>query len=323
MGYHSTIFDFSVSNNINIDFPTIMGYDHQKQTFGNHPTVNVHMMPYPYTRIGQLRWSSVEDCYVFEGADWMNQNCKQDDEVVLRPSGGLVVNSGYCGHIHLTLGDANMTGWVDVNDVQRTLNYVINQNNSSSFNLWCANTWDADDIINIQDIVCTVNIVLDNQGGTPMAAPRRAGETGVANRFYTTGRYVCLTATEEIAAFDLELEGVNPTQVKLLLNRNDWQMQTRETDRGVRLVVFSPTGQTLMAGDTQLLRISGNAEIMAAQATSPTAEHVAVNMGDTTGFRDVQSDDAEAPVYDMQGRRRTENQLSKGVYIQNGKKVKR
>lgn len=323
-GYHSAIFDFSVSNNINIDFPTIMGYDHQMQTLGNHPTVNVHMMPYPYTRIGQLRWSSTEKCYVFEGEDWRNQVCNQDDEVVLRPSGGLVVNSGYCGHIHLTLGDANMTGWVDVNDVQRTLNYVINQNNSSSFNLWCANTWDADDIINIQDIVCTVNIVLDNQGGTSMAAPRRrAGEAGAANRFYTSGRYVLLSATDEIAAFDLELEGVTPSQVKLLLNRNDWQMQTRETDHGVRLVVFSPTGQTLMAGDTQLLRISGNTEITAAQATSPTAEHVAVNMGDTTGIRDVQSDDAEAPVYDMQGRRRTENQLSKGIYIQNGKKVKR
>ena len=234
------------------------------------------------------------------------------------------MNSGYCGHIHLTSGDANMTGWVDVNDVQRTLNYVINQNNSSSFNLWCANTWDADDIINIQDIVCTVNIVLDNQGGASMAAPRRrAGEAGAANRFYTSGRYVLLTSTDEIAAFDLELEGVNPTQVKLLLNRNDWQMQTRETDNGVRLIVFSPIGQTLTAGDTQLLRISGNAEITAAQATSPAAEHVAVNMGNATGISGVQSDGHDAPVYDVQGRRRTEKQLSKGVYIQNGKKIKK
>ena len=238
---------------------------------------------------------------------------------------GSAKSSAFPATFHMVFGDANLSGLVDVNDVQRTLNYVINSNNSSTFSLWAANTWNTDDIINIQDIVCTVNIVLDNQGEGGAGARQRTRQADAANRFYASGRSICLDAQDEIAAFDLTLEGVNSSQVRLMLNSTDWQMQTRETDSGLRLVVFSPTGQTLPTGTTQVLRMSANGSPVDVQATSACAEELsAYARSEATRIEGTLLEDADdSPVYDLLGRRVDMNTRAKSgkVYIKNGKKV--
>jgi hypothetical protein len=224
----------------------------------------------------------------------------------------------------MIFGDANLSGLVDVNDVQRTLNYVINSNNGSTFSLWAANTWNSDDIINIQDIVCTVNIVLENQGDLTSSAPRRTSRADAANRFYASGRNICLDAQNEISAFDLTLEGVNSSQIRLMLNRADWQMQTLDTEYGVRLVVFSPTGQSLPTGTTQVLRMSADGLPTDAQATDANAEEVAVGVASgTTGISALEQNGDDGYVYDLQGRKVKEQtgRNNTRIYIKNGKKV--
>ena len=238
---------------------------------------------------------------------------------------GSAKSSAFPATFHMVFGDANLSGLVDVNDVQRTLNYVINSNNSSTFSLWAANTWNTDDIINIQDIVCTVNIVLDNQGEGGAGARQRTRQADAANRFYASGRSICLDAQDEIAAFDLTLNGVSSSQVRLMLNSTDWQMQTRETDSGLRLVVFSPTGQTLPTGTTQVLRMSANGSPVDVQATSARAEELsAYAWSEATRIEGTLLEDADdSPVYDLLGRRVDMNTRAKSgkVYIKNGKKV--
>lgn len=224
----------------------------------------------------------------------------------------------------MIFGDANLSGLVDVNDVQRTLNYVINSNNGSTFSLWAANTWNSDDIINIQDIVCTVNIVLENQDDLTSSAPRRTSRADAANRFYASGRNICLDAQNEISAFDLTLEGVNSSQIRLMLNSADWQMQTLDTEYGVRLVVFSPTGQSLPTGTTQVLRMSAEGLPTDAQATDANAEEVAVGVASgTTGISALEQNGDDGYVYDLQGRKVKEQtgRNNTRIYIKNGKKV--
>ena len=328
-----------VGSTMELEQPSVVGYDHKSQSFGNIQTLKVYKLSAMSSLLGYLRWNEIRRCYHYDKAATI-QPQEQDDDVVLVPSDGAFVNSAYPATFHMVFGDANLTGWVDVNDVQRTLNYVIDSNNSSIFSLWAANTWDADDIINIQDIVCTVNIVLENEGadatpttvGGPDEASRRAA--AAANRFYAAGRYIYLQAQDEVAAFDLEIAGINPTQVKLLLNRNDWQMQTRETEQGTRLLVFSPTGQTLLPGETQLLRMSSDGEPTAAQATNAEASDVPVSVGNghATGIAGIDNSEEirDNRYYDLQGRKvegprnatlpKGEG-LKKGLYIKNGKKV--
>lgn len=311
----------NIGTKMEVTMPAVVGYVHIDQSFDAIPDIYINNKA--MKRYGTLSWSNTNDCYGFTSNGSFMKDCVDDEEVYLIPATGAFANSAYPAKMHLVTGDANMTGWVDVNDVQSTLNYIIS-NTTTKFCLWAANTWNSDDIINIQDIVCTVNIVLDNQGGGSSNAPRRAGQETVDNIFFADGRYIYLDARDEIAAFDLELEGVTPTQVRLLLNKNDWQMVTRDTEQGVRLVVFSPTGQTLATGQTQLLKLSGDGQPVAAQATSHEAEPVAVGVGsEATGISELQTADGDEPVYDLQGRKLTNGQLQKGVYIQNGKKIKK
>jgi hypothetical protein len=208
-------------------------------------------------------------------------------------------------------------------------------NNYRNIGLWAANTFTEDEtstVINIQDIVTTVNIVLDNQG---LAASRRAGHFGASEHtepetaralFYVDSRKLMVETTEEIGAFDLELTGVDASQVKLLLNSRQWQIQARNTKYGVRMVVFSPTGETLPAGTTQLLRLGGNATPVAVQATSPDAEEVRAAVGENTitGIDETISSYENRDTYDLLGRKVDSGKLlRKGIYINNGKKIKK
>lgn len=307
-----------------IDVPSIIGYNHNTQKLGNIQTLYVYRKSNMAQHLGKLEWSSTNECYYYNGTTSI-QPQEQDDDMIVTANTGSAKSSAFPATIHMVFGDANLSGQVDVNDAQRTLNYVIDSNNSGTFSLWAANTWNTDDIINIQDIVCTVNIMLENQSEGGAGARQHTRQADAPNRFYASGRSICLDAQDEIAAFDLTLEGVNSSQVRLMLNSTDWQMLSRETDSGMRLVVFSPTGQTLPTGTTQLLRMSANGSPVDVQATSACAEELpAYAWSEATRIEGTLLEDTDdSPVYDLLGRRVDMNTRAKSgkVYIKNGKKV--
>ncbi|MBQ9357295.1 MAG: hypothetical protein IJT98_08425 [Prevotella sp.] len=331
----------NLGNSMTVVLPAMATYNHTSQNFLHRPQITVwkHNATSGLNRVyGKLNWSATNDCYAFTISSY-NIEVQPDEIVHLRIESGAMKDSSWPATVAMTLGDANLTGFIDVTDVQATLNYILKGNFNLS--LWAANTWNSDDIINIQDIVCTVNLVLENQGEA--AAARTAAVDGAfsaatspvapapvapGNQFYTSGRYLMLDATEPIAAFDVELSGVHADQVRLLLPQSDWQMQTRNTASGVRLVVFSPTGASLpVVSAQQLLKLSAAAEPLRAYASSPDALPVSVAVaGTTTGIVTVSvgSADGSGIVYDLQGRQHNgDANLNKGFYIMNGKKVKR
>lgn len=331
----------SVGQNTGITLPNVMTYNHAGQNFNEHPTLKVYTTA--YTQVGTLTWAAVNEAYTFAPSG-TQVTLGQDADVVLIAGSGCGANSAIPATLHFVAGDANLSGLVDVNDVQRTLNYVLNTSGSSPFGLWSANTYtqyETDPVINIQDIVCTVDIVLDEQNGAAVKAYRanesyeinRTYETNMTyesdeapNLFYSDGRSIMLESTEDIAAFDLELEGVSASQVRLMLSGRDWQMSVRGTARGVRLVVFSPTGETLPAGATELLRLSADGVPTNVQASSPEAETVEarVNDGVPTGIASVRNSEEEA-VYDLSGKmvngKWSNGRLPRGIYIIAGKKI--
>ena len=322
----------SVGQNTGITLPNVMTYNHAGQNFNEHPALKVYTTA--YTQVGTLTWTAVNEAYTFAPSG-TQVTLGQDADVVLIAGSGCGANSAIPATLHFVAGDANLSGLVDVNDVQRTLNYVLNTSGGSPFGLWSANTYtqyETDPVINIQDIVCTVDIVLDEQNGAAVKG-YRANESDetyepdeARNLFYSDGRSIMLESTEDIAAFDLELEGVSASQVRLMLSGRDWQMSVRGTARGVRLVVFSPTGETLPAGATELLRLSADGVPTNVQASSPEAESVdaCVNEGVPTGIASVRDSEEEA-VYDLSGKmvngKWSNGKLPRGIYIIAGKKI--
>ena len=297
----------NMSSDMAVSLPAIATYNHARQSFTAHSTLNVYDRN--YQSIGTLTWSEALGAYSFAPSNW-KVTAAQEAEVVVVPvtsSGNNytnAINSAYRAQLQLTAGDANLSGWTDVNDVQRTLNYVLDSNNNTTFGLWAANTYDDDsydasnEIINIQDIVCTVNIVLENEEGNSVKSlnyQNHNEENLVAPVafFYREGQQLKLESSEEIAAFTIQLSGVSASQVKLMLNSREWQMQTRNTSSGVCIAVFSPTGSVLPAGTiTTLLRLSGDAEPLRVHATSAEATDVPAAVGDSpTGLANVGTDD--------------------------------
>jgi len=258
--------------------PPIWGYNHKSQQLNNHPdlyadkTTNRNI-------VGTLIWDESKGGYVFSG---YTKHVDVDDatELVLDVNYSSDLRySAYPAIIHFTSGDADMSGVVDVTDVQRTLIYVLNTEEYATppISLWAANTYTTGEtsrMINIQDIVCTVNIVLDNQSQSARAYMTRSAteQQDMRNYFYADGHDMMLNAQDEIGAFDLELQGVTPQQVRLALNANDWQMVTRQTaGGGTRLIVLSPTGAKLPTGITKLLSLDEDGMPIAVTATSPNA----------------------------------------------------
>jgi len=89
----------------------------------------------------------------------------------------------------------------------------------------------------------------------------------------------------------MELSGVKTSQVSLLLNHSQFQLIGRNTPTGSRYVIYSPTGQTIPAGEaTALLKLSAQAEVVAAQAADIAAEEVRMALGEQpTGISQLMS----------------------------------
>ncbi len=323
----------NIGSGMTVTLPAYVWYNHSAQDFSARPELVIWTTP-GGLRQGSLKWERTTDTYRFE--HYLHTlTLDQDGEVIIGPRSGVGDNAAFPARMHFVRGDANLSGWVDVNDVQLTLRYILND--YSNIGVWAANSFTEEEsstTINIQDIVCTVNIVLDDE--SVASSRRRSNRASTAEdedeepvaTFYADNHKVMVETTGEIGAFDLELQGVDASRVKLLLNSRQWQMQTRNTPTGVRLVVFSPTGETLPSGTTSLLRLGGDAMPVAVQATSPDAEELraAVTNGTSTGILDNPEilETSESPVYDLQGRKvSSDRQLRKGIYITNGKKIKK
>ena len=230
--------------------------------------------------------------------------------------------SAYPATVRYVVGDANMSGETNVLDVQYTLRYILAPSALTYFNYSAANTY-YDNTINVQDCVVTVNIVLGN--GLAPANSRSDSPTGIVPEggVWMEGGRLMLSADRDVAAIDVELQGVSTDEVALMLNRSDFQMAGRDTEWGSRYVIFSPTGKRIAAGDVvQLLRVSGQAQPVAIQCADPDAQEVAMAVGTMpSGISEVKvsSDAGNTNLYDLQGRRTGGSR--KGVYVQHGKKV--
>ena len=296
----------NVGNRMDVVLPSIVGYDHAKQKMNSHPKLNVYSQS-DNSNVGTLNWQESSGAYAFTSSQTV-LDIDDESSILLQPTyTATLAYSAYPGTIRFTLGDANMNGIVDVDDVQRTLYYIIKPSyTSTSIGLWPANTFSEDEttkVINIQDIVCTVNIVLDNEDGGAAEVRRFNSRSRGADRnlFFTDGRVLKVDALDSIAAFDLEIAGVNTNQVRLLLNANDWQMAMRQKANGVRLIVFSPTGATLPTGSNiQLLRLGADGTPTAVQATSIDATGViaAVSGNAQTGISELSATELQASAGD-------------------------
>ncbi len=292
---------FYISEKQKVKLPSIMTYDlptnsnlaatmyimergntYAKDYYGTLQAYDKNMFTY-YT-------SWVNNPYVYD--------YEQQHAVFLRSSDGTI----YPATIEYVVGDANMSGYTDLLDVQTTISKVLSPSVVYLFNKSAANTF-SDNVINVQDVVCTVNIVLGKatvsietpaetgNHDQPVLLSRHTADNAGTNTLYISDERLWIDNSAEVAAIELDLRGVSSDEVSLALNRNDFQMASRNTDSGSRHIIYSLTGKTVPTGTTALLRLSHNyGEVAEAVLSSLDAKALNVTIGVTpTAIQSVES----------------------------------
>ena len=243
-----------------------------------------------------------ENDFIFK-TDWVSipytYNYAQDHEIYLRTTDGTI----YPAVLRYVKGDANMSGATDLLDVQTTITEILNPAVINLFNKTAANTYE-DEHINVQDVVSTVNIVLNripiNIGvdlsatteGERMAAMRRAAplEGGSGNWIYTKDERVWIENEAEVGAVEIVLDGLSADEVSLALSRKDFQMGSLNTATGSHHIIYSLTGKTIPTGTTALLRLSSDAaRLTGVEFSTPDAKALDVAIRTApTAIRDLE-----------------------------------
>lgn len=206
-------------------------------------------------------------------------------------------------------GDANFVGGIDAADLMATILYAFGSYTYEAFNFTAADTY-ADGYINVQDVVCTVNILL-NRTDTGLYAKRMAPggkATDAEAAIYMQDGNIILRSDKPVAAVSVKAGG-----------KVEWHMDRYgmvQTVAGGSAVGYSLAGATLPVGETVIGTYTGNARIEYASLADSEAHGISVALGNTgtTGITTVTGPtDGTDGIYDASGRKA--ERLGKGVNI--------
>lgn len=232
-------------------------------------------------------------------------------------------------------GDVNADQTVDVADLQNVVYYALNDDKPSGqvYNYSAADA-NADGKINVSDIVGNVNFILSYEEPAPA---RERINNNVAddgrNQLSIEGGSLLLAHADAVAALQLTIAGVRKAQLTVSPElKARFSVTMRDVDGGVRLVAYSPAGNTLAPGECRLLTaLPEGAIVTDARLVDSEAQRLGVTITTaTTGIYSMLDANSimpndNTPIYDLSGRRTGSwSTLPSGVYIihLNGKQYK-
>lgn len=297
---------------------SLLAYSHAGQHFNGRPTLRFYTVK-GENYVGEMVYR--DGAYRYDlGGDYRQPS---GTEFVVRPQYCPAAGTRMRATLAWAKGDVNADGDIDVLDAQHTLNYIMGTQ-SGSFNFMAADTY-ASNSINVQDVVATINLFIGTEESSEAMAVRmsriKARGAAPANRLAMADGELWIDAADNVGAIDITLKGVAATDVKLALSSMRYQMVTRNTRDGVRIVIISPTGDS-MSGHRCLLRTTRPARVARVAAADTDAQPIGVEITDgaATGIDTIDADSHDRKLYDIQGRKLEQTQ-GHGIYIVNGKKM--
>ena len=305
-----------------IQLGSLIAYDHKNQNFEAHPSLSIYTAD-NNSYVGEMRYEDGAYRYYLSGTF----NYASGTEFCIRVSAGAAQNNRLRAKLTWTKGDVNADAEVDVLDAQQTLNYIMGTQNGN-FNYPAADTYEGSGI-NVQDVVATINIFIgsnDNASQKSLKAAQRrwteslGEEASAANVLSVEDGALWLNASDQVAALDITLAGVKANDVKLALSKQRYQLVTRNTANGVRVVIISTTGD-IISGRTKLLQLAKPARVDQTMAADINAQPVGIAFEGQATDIDAVTTGAEGreDVYSIDGRK-LNGVTGEGIYIVNGKK---
>ena len=314
-----------------IELPSTFTYRHYYQDFDRNPSDLYR----PYcNNIQYDYWSNTYELAKSEGLWNMDT---YGDRVLRAPNGQPIAYAYDWQTVILRFtwedGDVNADQTVDVTDLQSLVNFAFNDRkyNGEFFNFADADC-NNDNVVNVSDIVGNVERILAYTPSSDKGARRiyNKVQENPANVISMEGCDLTLHNTDAVAAMQLTIANASVHDISVSSDlRNRFTVSMRESDDGVRIVIYSADGHTLQPGNHALLcELPTGATIAYACLSDADAHRLGftIDSAEATSIEQLSANgNHDMQVFDLNGRRLASWQsLPSGVYVirVNGKQYK-
>ncbi|MEG1729541.1 MAG: hypothetical protein RR280_08390 [Bacteroidaceae bacterium] len=255
-----------------------------------------------------IPYVSSQNAYHGESGDTLNVlNMTGDDETD---------GSSFRIALSFNQGDANFVNGVDATDLQTTILYAFGGYRTYPFNFTAADTF-KDGNINVQDVVCTVNILLNPNDEQPInARSQQINKVGMkANTFTDTEAYMYMSdgklflhSQVPVASLSIKAEG----DMKWNLDGAGLQQSTANGN----VVAFSLNGSTIPSYEDVVLGECTQATVSSVSLSDIDAQPISVSFinNSTTNIRSSSETKADGIIiFDILGYKR--NAIKNGINI--------
>ena len=237
-------------------------------------------------------------------------------------------NPGYLT-LALAMGDANGDGSINIADAVATVTNILGQPTEAAFYKYAADM-NTDQVIDIFDVTLIVNAAFDAASPAP-AMTRGSADNIMMEHISMTADadyiYLGIDQPERFTAtqFDVTLpEGMELVDVRLASATTDHQLSfVKRGDNEYRVIGLSMSNTTFRSMNGQLIKleVSGSAvdsDVKMSNVLFVTPTATVMTSIDKCLNTAKMADDS---LYDLKGQRLSNQQLGKGIYIMNHKKV--
>lgn len=213
-------------------------------------------------------------------------------------------------------GDANFVNGVDATDLQTTILYAFGGYRNNPFNFTAANTF-KDEFINVQDVICTVNILLESNNGISQNVEGRqsnrarmnaGAQTDTDAYMYIKNGKVFIHSRIPVASLSIKAGG----NIKWDFERIGLMQSTANGN----VVAYSLNGVTIPSYEDVVLGECTNATLYSVSLSDADAQPISVSYRDnyTTNIANTsETTSKDMRIYDVSGY--VKNTLESGVNI--------
>lgn len=175
------------------------------------------------------------------------------------------------------MGDCDYESGVTINDLQATILYCFNDLEAQAFNATAADTY-TDGIINVQDVVATANIILDQDAEVEISSKTATMSMQKLSKnnneatcaIYNKNGKVILVVNEPIAA--LNIQASQPTNWNLV------GLGLTQVEKGNKVVAYSLSSHLIPIGVYEIGTCPADSRILKADLSNEHAKPVKVNI---------------------------------------------
>lgn len=295
--------------NLSTDFiikemPSIILYDHINQIYSADVNLRLSTSDDSWSTVManqneqiSISAASAQKTYYGQSGDILNV-------LVLNNNYNYGTRAGSSFKIALSFdeGDGNFDGKVNVLDLQTTLNYMFEEYTEKPYNFTASNLWN-DDIINVQDAVCMVNLLLGEEtsssrkhSNNSVRRMNRQPISAEASVAIENGKMVINTAIP-ISSFDIVVSSDQEFMVASSLIEQGFNCISKQNGNQTHLIGYSLSGAQLPTGKNVIGETSKGQITYAMLADENACEIPCEVNGIATGVQPLKSDTPSAEVY--------------------------